>query len=212
MEAQPDAGLVHTAMETLEEGELRPYAPPSTLFGPTTVRPARGRELHRGAVGATPSRAARPPRRVRRRLSDDRGLRVLWMRLAPHTTFVYIDEPLLVYRLTKGSLSRGPLMGLGFVKTMEKMQRLYPDLSAQLGCLRTSNAWATTAASTVSAAVADASSWRCSAAIRWPARSGSGCCSPSCLRAPPAPSEPSTSLGMAPRTCLKRLADARTLD
>jgi hypothetical protein len=59
----------------------------------------------------------------------------LWMRLAPHTTFAYIDEPLLVYRLTPNSISRspGPQVGLSYVQIIRKMEQLYPDLTAQFG-------------------------------------------------------------------------------
>jgi glycosyltransferase involved in cell wall biosynthesis len=133
MEAQPDAGLVHTGLETLEGGERRPRPAPPTLFGPEP-------QFVRLAVE---NFIAVPSVLLRRTLLDlhggfDEDPQLvedfeLWLRLAPHTTFAYIDEPLLVYRLTENSLSKGNHMGLAYVKTMEKMQRLYPDLSAELG-------------------------------------------------------------------------------
>lgn len=130
---QPAAGLVHTALETLQAGERRPYPPPPSLFGsePQFVRLAGRNFIIMSSVV------------IRRALLELHGVFdedpqvtedfELWMRLAPHTTFAYVDEPLLVYRLTKHSRHQGPQVGLGFVKTMEKMQRLYPDLTGQLG-------------------------------------------------------------------------------
>jgi glycosyltransferase involved in cell wall biosynthesis len=135
MEAKPDVGLVHTDMETLKDGERSPYPTPTTLYGPESqfVRLAAGNFI------------ASPSVLLRRVLLDRYGGFdeefwtsedfELWMRLAPHTTFAYIDEPLLVYRLTRNSLTRrpGPQMGVSYMRMMQKMHRLYPELTAQLG-------------------------------------------------------------------------------
>jgi glycosyltransferase involved in cell wall biosynthesis len=135
LESSPDVGLVHTGFEMLRHGALEPYVPPPELA-------AGGPQFGRLAVG---NYVANSSVLLRRELLAEHGLfdedpRLrgtedfeLWLRLSPHTTFGYLDEPLLVYRLHTANLGQGEQMGLGYVTAMDKMQRLYPDLVAGLG-------------------------------------------------------------------------------
>ena len=135
LESRPEVGLVFTNFEQLRAGALEPFSPSPGLT-------ASGPEFERLAVGnyvANSSVVLRRDLLVRHGLFDEdprlRGTEdfELWLRLAPHTTFAYVDEPLLIYRLHDRNLGRGEQMGLGYVTAMEKMERLHPDRVAGLG-------------------------------------------------------------------------------
>jgi glycosyltransferase involved in cell wall biosynthesis len=135
LDSQPEVGLVHTDFEQLRDGMLEPFLPPPGLT-------ASGPQFERLAVG---NYIANSSVLLRRELLTrygffDEDLRLrgtedfeLWMRLSPHTKFAYVDEPLLLYRLHAANLGQGEQMGLGYLTTMEKMERLHPDLVAGLG-------------------------------------------------------------------------------
>jgi glycosyltransferase involved in cell wall biosynthesis len=135
LDSSPDVGLVHTGFEMLRNGALEPYVPPPELA-------AGGPQFGRLAVGnyvANSSVLLRRELLVEHGLFDEdprlRGTEdfELWLRLSPHTTFGYVEEPLLVYRLHTANLGQGEQMGLGYVAAMDKMEQLYPDLVAELG-------------------------------------------------------------------------------
>ena len=135
IDTRPEVGLVHTSFEQLRDGALEPYVPPPQLT-------ASGPEFERLAVGhyiANSSVLLRRELLARHGFIDEdprlRGTEdfELWMRLSPHTTFAYVDEPLTVYRLHAANLGQGQQMGVGYVTTMEKMERLHPNLVAGLG-------------------------------------------------------------------------------
>jgi glycosyltransferase involved in cell wall biosynthesis len=136
LDSRPEVGLVHTGFEQLRDtGVLEPYVPPPELS-------ASGPQFERLAVGNYIANSSVLLRRdlLARHGSFDEDARLrgtedfeLWLRLSPHTTFAYVDEPLVVYRLHAGNLGQGRQMGLGYVTVMEKMDRLHPDLVAGLG-------------------------------------------------------------------------------
>lgn len=135
VDSRPEVGLVHTNFEQLRAGALEPVPP-----GPGLT--AAGPQFERLAVGNYIANSSVLLRRdlLARHGSFDEDPRLrgtedfeLWLRLAPHTTFAYVDEPLLVYRLHDSNLGQGEQMGLGYVTVMEKMERLHPDLVAGLG-------------------------------------------------------------------------------
>lgn len=133
--SKPDVGLVFTDFEQLREGALEPvvHVPGLRASEPQFERLAAGNFIANSSV------------LLRRELVERHGafdedprLRgtedfELWLRLSPQTTFAYVDEPLIVYRLHSSNLGQGEQMGLGYVAAMEKMERLYPDLVAGLG-------------------------------------------------------------------------------
>jgi glycosyltransferase involved in cell wall biosynthesis len=134
-DSRPEVGLVHTAFEQLRDGVLEPVARPPGL---TTTGP----QFERLAVGNYVANSSVLLRRelLARHGSFDEDPRLrgtedfeLWLRLSPHTTFAYVDEPLLVYRIHAGNLGQGRQMGLGYVTTMEKTEQLHPELVAGLG-------------------------------------------------------------------------------
>jgi glycosyltransferase involved in cell wall biosynthesis len=134
-DSRPEVGLVHTGFERLRDGLLEPYVPPPQLR-------ASGPEFERLAVGHYIANSSVLLRRelLTRHGFFDEDPRLggtedfeLWMRLAPHSTFAYVDEPLAVYRLHAANLGQGEQMGVGYVTTMEKMERLHPELVAGLG-------------------------------------------------------------------------------
>jgi glycosyltransferase involved in cell wall biosynthesis len=56
----------------------------------------------------------------------------LWLRLAPVTDFVYVDEPLLLYRVHAGQMSADSRrMSLGALAALEKARARRPDLLDQ---------------------------------------------------------------------------------
>jgi glycosyltransferase involved in cell wall biosynthesis len=134
VESRPEVGLVHTGFEMLRDGTLEPYLPPPTMT-------ADGPQLERLALG---NYIANSSVLVRRALlaeygsfDEDRRLRgtedfELWLRLAPHTEFGYLDEPLMVYRFHPANLGQGEQMRLGYVTALEKAERLHPELAAVL--------------------------------------------------------------------------------
>jgi glycosyltransferase involved in cell wall biosynthesis len=135
LDSRPELGLVHTGFEQLRDDGLEPYLPPagSTAGGPQFERLAVGNYIANSSV------------LVRRELLDRYGffdedprLRgtedfELWLRLSPRTTFGYVAEPLLVYRLHAANLGRGEQMGLGLVTALEKMERIHPGAVASMG-------------------------------------------------------------------------------
>jgi len=135
VDSRPEVGLVHTNFEQLRNGTLEAYVPPPglTASGPTFERIAVGNYIANSSV------LLRSELLTRHGLFDEdprlRGSEdfELWLRLAPHTTFAYVDEPLLVYRLHGANLGQGEQMGVGYVTAMEKMKRLHPELVAGLG-------------------------------------------------------------------------------
>lgn len=135
VDSRPEVGLVHTNFEQLRDGVLEPIVPPSglTSSGPQFERLAVGNYIANSSVLLRRDLLARHGP-----FDEDPCLRgtedfELWLRLSPHTTFAYVDEPLLVYRLHDSNLGQGKQMGLGYVTVMEKMERLHPDLVAGLG-------------------------------------------------------------------------------
>jgi glycosyltransferase involved in cell wall biosynthesis len=98
LERRPEVGVVHTAAELLLSGERVP-APPGRIGAPLLRRLLEGNFVYSSSAV------------VRRSLltelgpfEDDPALGGspdydLWLRLAPHTTFAYLDEVLLLYRV-----------------------------------------------------------------------------------------------------------------
>ena len=134
-DSRPEVGLVHTNFERLRDGVLEPIVPVAGLTesGPQFVRLAVGNYIANSSVLIRRDILTRHGA-----FDEDPRLRgtedfELWLRLAPHTTFAYVDEPLLVYRLHTSNLGRGEQMGLGYVTVMEKMEQRHPDLVAGLG-------------------------------------------------------------------------------
>jgi glycosyltransferase involved in cell wall biosynthesis len=57
----------------------------------------------------------------------------LWLRLAPVAEFVYVDEPLLLYRVHGGQMSADARrMSLGTLAALEKTRLRFPDLVEQI--------------------------------------------------------------------------------
>lgn len=135
LDTRPEVGLVHTDFEQLREGELHPgpRPPAATVGGSRFERLAAGNDIAISSVLLRRELLARHG-------SFDEDLRLrgtedfeLWLRLAPLTTFAYVAEPLMIYRLHGSNVSQGAHMGVGYVTAIEKMERLYPDLVAGLG-------------------------------------------------------------------------------
>jgi glycosyltransferase involved in cell wall biosynthesis len=135
LDSRPEVGLVHTGFEQLRDGVLEPYLPPPELSG-------NGPQFERLAVGnyiANSSVLLRRDMLTRHGFFDEdprlRGTEdfELWLRLSPHTTFAYVEEPLLVYRIHATNLGRGEQMGLGLVTALEKMEQIQPELVAGMG-------------------------------------------------------------------------------
>ena len=135
LDSRHDVGLVHTGFEQLREGALEPvvHLPGLTAGGPQFERLAVGNYIANSSVLLRRDLLTRHgafDEDPRMRGTEDFEL---WLRLSPHTTFAYVDEPLLVYRVHPGNLGQGRQMGLGYVTVMEKMEQLYPDRVAGLG-------------------------------------------------------------------------------
>jgi glycosyltransferase involved in cell wall biosynthesis len=134
-DSQPELGLVHTGFERLSDGALEPVPSPPELTASESL-------FERLAVQ---NYVANSSVLLRRELLDRHGLLdedpqlrgaedlELWLRLSQHTTFGYVDEPLVVYRLHASNLGQGEQMGLSYVTALDKMERLYPELVAGLG-------------------------------------------------------------------------------
>jgi glycosyltransferase involved in cell wall biosynthesis len=135
LKSRPEVGLVYTNFEQLRAGALEPVVPLPGLTesGPQFERLAVGNYIANSSVLLRRNLLARHGQ-----FDEDPFLRgtedfELWLRLAPHTTFAYVEEPLLIYRLHDRNLGQGEQMGLGYVTAMEKMERLHPDRVAGLG-------------------------------------------------------------------------------
>lgn len=133
--SRPEVGLVHAGFEMLRDGSLEPYVPPPAMTeeGPQLERLAVGNYIANSSVLLRRELLAR-----RGAFDEDPRLRgtedfELWLRLAPQTEFGYVDEPLMVYRFHPANLGQGAQMGLGYATALEKMERLYPELAAELG-------------------------------------------------------------------------------
>jgi len=122
------ADVVHTAAELLRDGRVE-QSNVVVPAGETFVALLRGNfvfsssalvrrallELH-GAFDPDP--------RLRGSLDYD-----LWLRLAPHARFAYVDEPLVGYRVHAAQMSGDVSeMNVGALTALENARRLYPEL------------------------------------------------------------------------------------
>lgn len=128
LERRPEVGVVHTAALLLVDGERRP-APPARRVDFAAL-------LDANAVYSSSAV-------VRRRLLDEHGAfdsdpalagspdYELWLRLAPHTRFELVDEPLTVYRVHSGQMSASlSRMDAGAVVALEKIRAREPRRAA----------------------------------------------------------------------------------
>ena len=127
-----EVGVVHTGANLLVDGELRQAPPSAPPPGPLL----RGLLLNNHIYSSSAV--------VRRSLLDEHGAfrdhvppgvpdYDLWLRIAPYTEFVYLPEPLLLYRVHGGQLSssrRG--MELAALLALENAAAARPDLVAGL--------------------------------------------------------------------------------
>ena len=134
--AEPELGLVHClAVHVSEAGQYEPELP-ATPRGIGAMLPllAARNFIHNSAV------------LVRRELLDSHGMLdedtrlrgnedyELWLRLAPHTAFACIEQPLLRYRVHERGISNDRrTMGAGAILALEKAQARDPDRFAVLG-------------------------------------------------------------------------------
>ncbi len=145
--ARPDAGLSHTNADRIRNGAIEPSPPMS------------------GAVSTWPdfldllwdNRIFNSSVVLRRNVLDhygafdeDPGLRgtedyELWLRLAPNTPFVFLDQPLLIYRENTAGISRrAHQMAIGTLLAQERnlnrypaeRRRASPDALGMIGALR----------------------------------------------------------------------------
>lgn len=120
---RPEVGLVHAGADLLVEGARRPGPVSAPPAGPLLAGLLRNNYVYSSSVV------------VRRALLDVHGAfdpdpvlhgspdYELWLRLAPHTAFAYLPEPLLLYRVHAGQMSgKVRRMELGALLAIEKAQ------------------------------------------------------------------------------------------
>jgi glycosyltransferase involved in cell wall biosynthesis len=100
---RPEVGVVHTGAERLVDGSLEPVPPPPT-------RPLLPALLERNFVVNSSVALRRELLEQHGAFDPDPELRgspdyELWLRLAPHTEFAYVPDPLVVYRVHSGQMT-----------------------------------------------------------------------------------------------------------
>lgn len=127
--------LVHCAWDLLEDGVTRPEPPrsPEPVLGPPRLLPELVRQNFVSCCAVTVHREALLKVGM---FDPDPGLRGpedfdLWLRLAPHSVFRQIPEPLLIVRVRRDSLTanlRGRVSG--DILALRKLKRREPALVA----------------------------------------------------------------------------------
>lgn len=147
MAGRPDTGVVHTAADRIREEVVEPSPPGS---GRVSVWPDFQRLLWNNCIFNSAVMLRRELLDRYGAFDEDPRLRgtedyELWLRLSPNTQFVFLDEPLLIYRENAAGISRreyemviGTLLAqqLNLTRYPNERRRADPNALGMIGALR----------------------------------------------------------------------------